>query len=251
MPFIPFVPASVHRPLALAAALAATAAAGAAAAQTAPATAQPNNVVSLSSSASTQVPQDWLTVVMATSREGAEAAAVQSQLKQALDAALAEARRAARSGEPQALEVQTGGFSLNPRYGRDGKMSGWQGRTELVLQGRDTAGIAALAGRIQTLTVASTGWSLSREAREKVESQVVAEAITRFRARADEVSKQFGFNTWTLREVAVQTEMPQPLPMPRMRVASAMAASADEALPVEAGKAAVGVTVSGSVVLGR
>jgi predicted secreted protein len=211
----------------------------------------PQNVVSLAAAASLQVPQDWLTVVLATTREGHDAAALQAQLKLALDTALAEARRAARGTAPQELEVQTGGFSLNPRYGRDGRMSGWSGRAELQLQGRDTAAIAQLAGRIQTLTVASTGFSLSREAREKVESQVVAEAIGRFRARADEVSRQFGFAGWTLREVNVQTELPMGQPQPRMRVASAMAVSADEALPVEAGKATVSVTVAGSVALSR
>jgi predicted secreted protein len=211
----------------------------------------PQNVVSLAAAASLQVPQHWLTVVLATTREGNDAAALQAQLKLALDTALAEARRAARGTAPQELEVQTGGFSLNPRYGRDGRMSGWSGRAELQLQGRDTAAIAQLAGRIQTLTVASTGFSLSREAREKVESQVVAEAIGRFRARADEVSRQFGFAGWTLREVNVQTELPMGQPQPRMRVASAMAVSADEALPVEAGKATVSVTVAGSVALSR
>ena len=211
----------------------------------------PQNVVSLAAAASLQVPQDWLTVVLATTREGNDAATLQAQLKLALDTALAEARRAARGTAPQDLEVQTGGFSLNPRYGRDGRMSGWSGRAELQLQGRDTAAIAQLAGRIQTLTVASTGFSLSREAREKVESQVVAEAIGRFRARADEVSRQFGFTGWTLREVNVQTELPMGQPQPRMRVASAMAVSADEALPVEAGKATVSVTVAGSVALSR
>jgi predicted secreted protein len=209
----------------------------------------PQNVVSLSAIASAQVPQDWLTVVLATTREGAEPAALQMQLKQALDAALAEARRAAAGREPQALEVQTGGFSLSARYGRDGRMSGWSGRAELLLQGRDTAAIAQLAGRIQTLSVASTGFSLSREGREKVESQVAAEAIARFRARADEVGRAFGFGNWALREVNVQTDSPMAAPLARMRVASAMAPAPDEALPVEAGKATVSVTVSGSIVL--
>lgn len=209
----------------------------------------PQNVVSLSATATTQVAQDWLTVVLATTREGSDPAALQQQLKQALDAALAEGRRAAAGAAPQALEVQTGGFSIGPRYGRDGRMSGWSGRAEMQLQGRDTAAIAQLAGRIQTLTVAGTGFSLSREAREKVESQVVAEAIARFRARAEEVGKAFGFGNWSLREVNVQTDAPIGQPMPRLRVASAMAAVADEALPVEAGKATVSVTVSGSIVL--
>jgi predicted secreted protein len=229
---------------ALAVALAAAAAAPRA--QTVP---PPLNVVALSASATTQVAQDWLTVTLATTREGSDPAALQQQLKQALDAALAEARRAAAGAAPQALEVQTGGFSLTPRYGRDGRMSGWSGRAELLLQGRDTAAIAQLTGRIQTLTVAGTGFSLSREAREKVESQVAAEAIARFRARADEVGKAFGFGNWSLREVTVQTDAGVGQPLPRMRVASAMAVASDEALPVEAGKASVSVTVSGSITL--
>ena len=49
----------------------------------------PENVVTLSASAAVDVAQDWLTVVFSTSREGLDAAALQSQLKQALDAALA------------------------------------------------------------------------------------------------------------------------------------------------------------------
>lgn len=238
-----------RRNLLRAAAAAGAAAAGAAVAQTPTWTPPPQNVVSLSATATAQVAQDWLTVVLATTREGAEPVALQAQLKQALDTALAEARRAAAGREPQALEVQTGGFALNPRYGRDGRMSGWAGRAELVLQGRDTAAIAQLAGRIQTLTVASTSFSLSREAREKVESQVAAEAIARFRARADEVGKAFGFGNWSLREVNVQTDSAVGQPIPRMRVATAMAAPAEEALPVEAGKATVMVMVAGSITL--
>lgn len=238
--------ASIRSARRLLPALALAAAATAAPAQVMP---PPQNVVSLAVSASTQLPQDWLTVVLATTREGSDPAALQVQLKQALDAALAEARRAAAGTAPQALEVQTGGFSLAPRYGRDGKMAGWSGRAELMLQGRDTAAIAQLAGRIQTLTVASTGFSLSREAREKVESQVVAEAIARFRARADEVGKAFGFGNWSLREVNVQADAPIGQPLPRLRATAAMAVASDEALPVEAGKATVTATVSGSIVL--
>lgn len=243
------MPRHLVRHLATATTLAVLAAVTAARAQAPAWSPPPQNVVSLSATASAQVPQDWLTVVLATTREGADPAALQAQLKQALDAALSEARRAAAGREPQALEVQTGGFSLNPRYGRDGRMSGWSGRAELVLQGRDTAAIAQVAGRIQTLSVASTGFSLSREGREKVESQVAAEAIARFRTRADEVGRAFGFASWSLREVNVQTDSPTMPPMARMRVAAAMAPPADEPLPVEAGKATVSVTVSGSIAL--
>ncbi|MDP1650404.1 MAG: SIMPL domain-containing protein [Rubrivivax sp.] len=211
----------------------------------------PQNVVSLAASASVEVAKDWLTVVFSTTREGADAATVQSQLRQALDVALTEARKAARPGQ---LEVQTGAFSLYPRYapvdpkapaGRPG-IAGWMGSTELVVEGRDTQAIAQLTGRIQTLSIARVGFSLSREAREKVEGDVSAQAISRFRARADAVSRQFGFGGYTVREVNVSSNEPPGQMQPLMR-AQAARAMAEESLPVEAGKAVVTATVSGSV----
>jgi|OpeIllAssembly_1097287.scaffolds.fasta_scaffold325825_1 predicted secreted protein len=216
----------------------------------------PQNVVSLSASASMEVTKDWLTVVFSTTREGADPAVVQSQLRQALDVALAEARKAARPGQ---LEVLTGAFSLYPRYapvnpkqppGQPG-IAGWLGSTELVVEGRDTQAIAQLTGRIQTMSIARVAFSLSREAREKVDGDVSAQAISRFRARADAVSRQFGFSGYTVREVNVSSNEPPGQMQPVMRAQAASRAMADESLPVEAGKAVVTATVSGSVQMNK
>lgn len=225
---------------ALTAAMAASGAMGAVQAQ---APAAPQNVVSLSASASVEVNKDWLTVVFATQRDGADAAAVQGQLRQALDSALLEARKAAVPGQ---VELQTGQFSLYPRYSNKGGITGWQGSTELIVQGRDTQKISQLTARIVSLTISRVSFSLSREAREKIEGDVSAEAIARFRSRADAVVKQFGFGSYVVREVQVTSEQGQHPPMPVMR-AQAVSASADASLPVEAGKATVTATVSGSV----
>jgi predicted secreted protein len=215
----------------------------------------PQNVIALSASAFVEVPKDWLTVVFSTTRDGPDAAGVQAQLRTALDAAVTEAKKIAKPGQ---VEVQTGGFSLFPRYapptpkqssvGQPGAINGWQGSTELIVEGRDTQAIAQLTARVQTLTIARVGSSLSREARQKVEADVSAQAIERFRARADAVSKQFGFSSWAVREVSVNADAQVGMQFQeanRMRVnASAMA---DAALPVEGGKATVTATVSGSV----
>lgn len=202
------------------------------------------NVLSLSASASAEATMDVLSATLATSRDGADAAVVQGQLKQALDAALAEARLAARPGQ---LEVQTGDFALYPRYGPKGAIEGWQGRAELRVEGRDSAAIAALAGRIQTLAIAQVAHRLSREAREKLEAEVSAQAIARFRERAQAHAQQFGFGSFQIREVQVATGRDGgPVPVMRARPAAA-AAAAEEPLPVEAGKATVTATVSGSV----
>jgi len=239
-------PAARRRALAVAAiAAACTAVSSPVWAQTA-APEVPANVVSLSASGHLEVPQDWLTVVLGTTREGADAATVQNQLKQAVDAALAAAQPQAR---PQQFEVRTGNLRLYPRYGSNGRISGWQGQAEVVLEGRDIARLSDVAGRVASMTVSSMGFSLSRDARLALESQVQAQAIERFRARATEVAKGFGFSGYTLREVSVSSADMPDRPVPRMMAMEAKAAAGDMPIPTAAGTATVSVTVSGSVQL--
>lgn len=206
----------------------------------------PQGVVNLQASATAEVPRDLLSVTLSVTREGQDAAVVQSGLKQALEAALAEARKAAKPG---LVDVQTGNFSLFPRYGKQNTITAWNGTAELVIEGRDMPAIATLTGRITTMTVARVNYALSRELREKTESDLVAKAIARYRASAADMARQFGYAGYTLREVSVSSTEPNlPQPMPRARMMAA-AAPTDEALPVEAGKGVVNVVVSGSVQL--
>ncbi len=206
----------------------------------------PQNVVQLAASGTVEVQQDLLSISMNTTREGPDAGTVQNQLKVALDAALAEAKKAAQPGQ---LDVRTGNFSLYPRYARDGKISAWQGTAELVLEGRDFARISTTAGKIQTLTMGNVSFGLSREQRAKVEGDAQAQAIERFKAKAEGIAKAFGFSSYTLREISVNANDQGFQPRPRMMAMEARAASSDAPVPVEAGKSTVVVNVSGSVQL--
>lgn len=206
----------------------------------------PQNVLQLQASGTVEVQQDLLTINLTTTREGTDPAAVQAQLKAALESALAEARKTAQPGQ---MDVRTGNFALYPRHNRDGKMTGWTGTAELVLEGRDFPRITQAAGRIQTMTLGGVGFGLSREQRAKVETEAQALAIDRFKAKADELARGFGFSGYTLREVAVNANDQGFQPRPRMLSMESKAAMADASVPVEAGKSAVVVTVSGSVQL--
>ena len=202
------------------------------------------NVAQLSAVGSVEVQQDLLSISMSTTRDGADASAVQTQLKQALDTAVAQARQAAAPGQ---MDVRTGNFSLNPRYGKDGKLNGWQGSTELVLEGKDFTRITTTAGKIQTLTLANVSFALSREQRARVEGEAQTLAIERFKAKAGEIAKGFGFSGYTLREVAINANDQGPSPRPYAMSALSKSATGDSAVSVEAGKSTVLVNVSGSV----
>lgn len=219
--------------------------AGVASAQISP---PPQGVVNLDASASAEVAHDLMSLLLTTHREAADADTVQQQLKQALDAALAEARKAARPGQ---LDVRTGGFNVGLRYGDKGATNGWQGSAELVLEGRDMTAIAQLAGRIRTMTVERVGHDLSRDLRARVEAEVSARAIEQFQARAADCARQFGYAGYAIREVAVNAADAPPARPLAARAMKAMGPAADAPLPVEAGSGTLTVTVSGSVQLTR
>jgi predicted secreted protein len=209
------------------------------AAQTLP---PPRGVLTLTASATVEVPRDLLSITFSASRDGVDATAVQAGLRQALDAALAEARGAAKPGQ---VDVQAGNFSIYPRHDVKGTITGWLGSAEMTVEGRDMTAIAQLATSIKSMTIARVAYALSRQAREKVEGEVVAQAIARYRAKAQATSKEFGFKGYAIREVNVATDEPPPhMPMAMMRQRVDMAA---DALPVEPGRGTVTATVSGSV----
>lgn len=207
----------------------------------------PQNLLNLSATASVEVTQDLLVINLQAVQQGDEAAVVQAQLKATLEAALAEAKKAALPGQ---MEVKTGAFSLHPRYGRDGRINGWQGQAELTLEGKDGARVAQTAGRLRGLTVTGVGYRVSRELAAAHDAAVTAQAIERYRAKAAELARQFGFTGYTLREVAVQSVDAGGGPGPVMfRGKAEMALASDAPLPVEPGKSTLSATVSGTVQL--
>lgn len=204
-----------------------------------------DSTVSFNTSASVEVTKDLLGITLQAVRDGSEAAAVQTQLKQVLDAALAEAKKAA---QPGAMEVRTGNFSLYPRHGKDGRISGWQGQAELVLEGKDAPRVAQTAGRLAGMNIVNVGYSISRELAEKHETEVSAQAIQKYRALAATYAQQFGFKGYELREVQVQSIDQGGGPRPMMMQAKReLSMASDAPVPVEPGKGTLTATVSGSV----
>lgn len=218
-------------------------------AQTPAVSGEPAQVVSLSASARKEVPQDWLAVVVRASLEGSDASALQEQLKSVVNHALAELRPLE---QPQQLEVRTGSFGIYPRHNPQGRLVGWLGQADLVVQGRDFARVSQGAGRLPRMVVTQADFSLSREGRQQLESEVQSQAVQKFRQRAQELARDFGFSGYTLRQVSVgAVDRPEP-PVMQARLMSDAGlerSAAAAAIPLAAGKDEVRITVSGSIQL--
>ncbi len=204
---------------------------------------EPTQVLSLSATARQEVQQDWVSVVVRAQLDGSDPTALQTQLKAVTERALAGLRPQV---QPQQLEVRSGTFGIYPRSNNEGKRIGWQGQTELVIEGRDVAKVAQLAGNVPQMTVSQTNFSLSAEARQQLEAQVQSQAVQKFRQRAQALAKDFGFTAYTLRQVAIgAVDRPEMGPQSRMMAM----ADAPTAIPLAAGKEEVRITVSGSIQL--
>lgn len=202
----------------------------------------PSGVLSLSAQASEEVPQDVVDITLFYEKEAADAASLTSALNQHADAALKQAR------EVQSVTVHTGTFSIYPMTDRDGRISAWRGRTEIVLESHDFAAAAKLAGQLNSqMQVGSVAFSLSPEAQRGAAQKLTADAIKKFREQAESSARAFGYNSYTIREVNVGGTNASPPPRPMFAMRAMAAAAAPAPVPVEGGKSTVTVDVSGSV----
>jgi predicted secreted protein len=205
------------------------------------------NVVTLEASATADVPTDTLTVTLFVEDQGPDPALLATRVNARLDEALTKARK-----EPK-VEARSGNYQTNPTYDRANQITGWRIRADVVLEGRDFKAVAALAGTLQpALKLWSMTFSLSRGAREAAEAALLTEALGKFQEKARAIAKGLGFPGYALGQVVVRSDGPVPPPVAYRGVAmSAMAEAAPPApVPVEGGKNAVTVNISGSVVLG-
>ncbi|MEM5427459.1 SIMPL domain-containing protein [Cupriavidus oxalaticus] len=203
----------------------------------------PSGVLSLSAQAVSEVPTDIVHLTLAAEQEGAEPAAISTALSTRTQAVLAQAKRT------QGVTAESGGFTIHPSTDRNGRISTWRGRSEVILKSRDFSAVSKLAGELASqMQVQNIAFSLSREAREAAEAKLAEQAVASFRNKAQSTTKLFGYNSYTIREVNVSESGVVPPPMPRMYgAAKAMMADAAVPVPVEGGKTQVTVSVNGSV----
>ncbi len=199
----------------------------------------PSGVLFLSAQASTDVPQDVVDITLFYEQEAQDPASLTDALNKRTAAALRQAQRT------PGVSAHTGTFSVSPSTDRDGHISAWRGRTEVVLESHDFAAASKLAGEMNaTMQVGNVTFSLSPEAQRSANVKLTDDGIASFRQQAEAAARAFGYSGYTIKQVSVGKEGPS-------RPVMAMRAMAEPPLPVESGTSRVTVSVSGSVQMTR
>jgi predicted secreted protein len=209
--------------------------------------AQPSGVLSLAAQASEDVPQDVVDITLFYEQEAQDPASLTSVLNQRADAALRQAKGVDN------VTAHSGSFTVYPSTDRDGRISAWRGRTEVVLESKDFAAASKLAGKMSdSMQVGSVTFSLSPEAQRAAEQKLSTQAIASFKQQAQSSAQAFGYSGYAIREVNIGHNGSSPRPV-MMMAARSMGADAKMSAPMalEGGTSTVTVNVSGSVQMNR
>lgn len=199
----------------------------------------------LQAEAAQEIAQDTVRITLATEVTGASQAEVAGQVNKALDAALKQAK------DNKKVKVSSGNYRVWPMNNKDGQISNWRGRGELLLESKDFEAASALASDLGSLlSIARLNFFVSPQARAEQEAVLLEQAATAFRERAKATALAFDFTDYKIREVqvggsgAVYYNEAAPRAM-----AMAASGSAAPAAPLEAGTETITVTIQGSIFL--
>lgn len=213
---------------------------------------QSRNVAHINVTEAVSVKQDWLRLTLGTAVRGSGAKDVQNRLNQAVRKTLELANQKAADGK---MEVSSGSMNMyfDPQYSSgkrvfsssDSTKGVWQGSAEVILQGSDFSRILATADAAQHMTVQNLQFGLSPQTRKKAGEQAQELAITAFGKEAQKVSRAFGFQKYSIREVHVQANRGS-VPV-QMEMVGYAADAARSTVPAQAGQQQVQATVRGSI----
>lgn len=201
------------------------------------------NRISFNDSATREVENDLMVVVLFAQEEGPNAVQPAEQVNRAMDWALALAKESAE------IKAQTLGYRSSAIY-KDARIRGWRVRQSLQLESADSQALGGLAGRLQErLQIESIGYQVSDQRRRQVVAELTTDALGRFTERAKAVAETLGRRSYRLVRLNLNDNQAPPVPIMRGMVAEAQAGAVPAPARIEAGTQRITVTVNGEIEL--
>lgn len=172
-------------------------------------------------------------------------------------AAMGKVLAAMKSEGVKARDLQTSGFSIQPRYSYPSKTSsgerearkivGYTVRNSLTVRVRDIAAIGEILDKSITLGVNQGGnFTLTNDDPSAAIAEARTKAMQDALAKAKTLAEAAGVKIGRLLEISEQSHQPRPMPMQRAEMSMAMA---DSAVPVAGGENTYRVSVNVSVAI--
>ena len=198
------------------------------------------NVVNLQAQAEREIPNDQMTVILATEHEGREATTITDRVNEDMQWALDIIEK-----YPFA-ESRTTNYQTYPVYNKQ-IISGWRASQQVEIKSTNIKGMSDLVGKLQEkLQVKQMYFSPTDETRKKYEDNLIEEALEAFKNRVTIVKKHMDNMDHRIINININTGGYQP-PIPYDRGGLMKSMAMETAPAVEAGTSKITVTVNGSV----
>lgn len=199
-------------------------------------------LIDLSVDSSRPAANDMVRATVYSEANGSNPGDLARKVNQEIAEALKQAK--AKSG----ITVKSGQQTTYPVYGQGRRIETWRMRSELILESRDAAAMSELVGQLQQmrLAVGELSQMPSPETRQKVQDEVLKDALQAFQARAALIGQQFG-KSWKIKTMSIQQGAQGPMPKVYMARAAMMADAAPA--PIEAGESQLTTSISGQIEL--
>ena len=209
------------------------------------------NIVKLNTSATMQVDNDEMTVLLAVEHQGSNPVMVAQQVNEDMRWALEQVKH------HQAIIHETYSYSTRPIYNEKEyrekqqqrkKIIAWHSTQQLSLVSEDIEQLTQLVGQLQNkLTVRHMRFSPSKNTRLEAENRLIEEALTTLKDKVRIVLRTMDERHYRILNIDIGNN--QSAPIATYGQGRAQAMTADLAPVVSAGKSEVKISISGRVQL--
>ena len=202
------------------------------------------NQISLRAEVSQEVARDLMIVTLYTEEQNTDPAKLAADVSTTMNKALAQAKQV------KDITLRQGSRNSYPIYDTKGqKITGWRERAELRLESADFAALSKLTGELLgDLKMGGMDFAIADPTRKASEDQLLKEAVTAFKARAQLATNALGGKDYKLVSLSLNGggfQAPMPMRMGAMKsMAEADAAPTPE---IEAGSSQVSVNADGVI----
>lgn len=197
---------------------------------------------SLQAEAVTEVARDTVRLTLSAEVNDAEQAQVAAALSRTVDSVMKQVRG------KEGVKAYSGNFQVWPMNDKNGRISEWRGRAQIILESTDFEAASKLAAEVaDRMPITNLAFSVAPRERARHEAELMQEAATAFRERAEALAKALGYESYSIREVQLGGSGAAYQPERRMM---AMAAdSAGVGVPLEGGTEQISLSVQGTIFL--
>lgn len=198
---------------------------------------------SLRAEAVTEVAHDTVRITLAAELRDTEQAEVAAILTRTVDSVMKQVK------DRDGMKVYSGNYQIWPMNDRDGRISDWRGRAEVIIESMDFEAASRLAAEVSDrMPISNLSFSVAPQERARQEALLLTEAASAFREKAQALTAAFGYESYSIREIELGGAGAAYPPEGRRMMAMA-ASDAAVGVPLEGGTERISLSVQGTVFL--